>query len=158
MEKIIPRIHALLARSKKTVAVAESCTGGMLCAILTQLSGSSEYFILGLVTYSNRSKEKALRIPSSLILKQGAVSSGVAKRMAKNVRQQAASDFGIGTTGIAGPKGAVPNKPVGTVFIAVSSAKKTTCGRFLFKGNRGAVRRKASLKALELLYARLYRH
>lgn len=148
---IISQIHKLLIKRQKTVAIAESCTGGLCSALLTQVSGSSKYFILGVVTYSNKAKENILKIPASLIAEKGAVSKETAKLMANSIRKIASSDFGIGITGIAGPTGATPKKPVGTVFIAIDSRDKKICYEFIFKGNRNAIRRNAALKAIELL-------
>jgi len=151
MEHIVNQIHKTLIKNKKTIAVAESCTGGLLSNLLTQISGSSKYFILGIVAYSNKAKENILKIPGQLIAKKGAVSQEAAKRMALSVRELAKTGFGIGITGIAGPTGATPKKPVGTVFIAIDGEDRKICQRFLFKGNRNSIRKKAALKALELL-------
>jgi len=151
MEPVVSKTHSLLIKRHKTVSVAESCTGGLLSKLLTDSSGSSKYFILGLVTYSNTAKESILNIPSLLISKKGAVSKEVAQKMAESVRILAKTDFGIAITGIAGPTGAIFKKPQGTVFIAIGSKSDRICKRFLFRGNRSAVRTKAALKSLELL-------
>ena len=151
MQHIESTIHLLLMKMRKTVAVAESCTGGLLSKLLTDIGGSSEYFLLGVVAYSNKAKEAVLKIPHHLIAKKGAVSEEVAKRMAKSVRKLAKADFGIGITGMAGPGGGTLYKPVGTVFIAIHSKDKKICKKFNFTGNRITVRNKAALKALELL-------
>ncbi len=151
MKKIISQVHQILKKRKKTVAVAESCTEGHLSNFLTQLPGSSQYFILGAVTYSNQAKENILKIPHPLIAENGTVSKEVALEMAQSIRQKAKTDFGIGITGIAGPEGALPHKPVGTVFIAINSKGKNICKRFHFKGNRISIRKEAALKSLGLL-------
>lgn len=151
MENLIQRIHKLLIERQKTLAVAESCTGGLLSAYLTQISGSSKYFLLGTVTYSNKAKENILKVPHSLLLKNGAVSQEVASAMAKGVRKIARADFGIGITGIAGPSGASAQKPVGTVFIAIDSQNARVCAKLHFTGNRTTIRKKSALRALELL-------
>jgi len=151
MENQPLKIHKLLRGSKKTLAVAESCTGGLLSSYFTQFPGSSKYFLLGAVTYSNRSKEDVLRIPRSLILKNGAVSEIVALTMARNVRKLAKADLGIGITGIAGPSGGSKSKSVGTVFIAIDSENQQIYGKFHFSGPRTTIQKKAALKALELL-------
>jgi len=151
MENIVNQIQKLLIKKQKTLAVAESCTGGLTSTLLTQFSGSSQYFILGVVAYNNRVKEYILKIPHSVIVKSGAVSKEVAGLMAKNIRKIAKTDFGISITGIAGPTGATPQKPVGTVFIAATSENKNISKKFLFKGSRNAIRKKSALKALELL-------
>lgn len=151
MEHIIIQIHKLLIKNRKTLAVAESATGGLLCNYLTQLSGSSQFFILGIVVYSNKVKENILKIPANVISRNGAASKIVAKLMAKSVRIIANTDLGIGLTGIAGPSGGSREKPVGTIFIAISSKNKNICKKFILTGNRLTVRKKAALKALELL-------
>ena len=153
MEPIANKIHKALINKQKTLAVAESCTGGLLSNLLTRLAGSSKYYILGVVTYSNRAKENILKIPRSIIQKNGAVSKPVAEMMAEHIRRLAKTDYGIGVTGIAGPGGASPKKPKGTVFIAVSSSSKKVCKKFGFRGNRNLVQKKAALKALNLLLA-----
>ena len=147
MERIVNQIHKTLIKNKKTIAVAESCTGGLLSNLLTQISGSSKYFILGIVAYSNRVKEYILKISSQLIAKKGAVSQELAKRMAVSVKELAKTDFGIAITGIAGPTGAISQKPVGTVFIAIDGEDRKICKKFHFTGNRTNVRKKAALKA-----------
>lgn len=151
MDNIVKQVHNLLIKNKKSISVAESCTGGLLSNLLTQISDSSKYFILGIVTYSNKSKENILKIPANIIAKKGAVSETVAKLLAKSVRLIAKTDFGIGITGIAGPSGGSKEKPVGTVFIAIDTKNKKICKKFKFSGSRATIRRKSALKALELL-------
>jgi len=151
MQKIALKIHSLLLKRHKTIAVAESCTGGLLASIITRNPGSSKYFILGVVTYSNTAKAKILGIPKALIAKKGAVSKEVAILLAQKVRKVAKTDLGIGITGIAGPGGAIPQKPVGTVYICVASDKRFICRKFKFSGTRTAIQKKSALKALELL-------
>lgn len=158
MQHIINQTHKLLLEKQKTVAVAESCSGGLISKLLTDVSGSSQYFILGVVVYSNKSKESILKIPRSLIAKEGAVSPEVALKMAQAVKKIAEADIGIGITGIAGPTGGSAQKPVGTVFIAIESRGKKLCKKFSFTGSRSAIRKKAALKALELLYEDLHRN
>ncbi len=150
MKPIITKIHNFMIKNNKTIAVAESCTGGIISSSLTELSGSSKYFILGAVTYSNKTKENILKIPHKVIVENGAVSEAVALLMAKNIRKIAKADFGIGITGIAGPTGGSPQKPIGTVFIAVSDENKTICKKFKFKGTRSQIRKKSALEAFEL--------
>jgi len=149
----LKQVHKTLLETRKTIAVAESCTGGLTSSLLTSLSGSSKYFILGVVTYSNKAKTRILGIPTSFINKNGVVSCEVAVKMAKNICKIAKTDFGIGITGIAGPTGGTAKNPIGTVFIAVDGQKKNICKKCNFTGNRTAVRRKAALKALQLLYS-----
>ncbi len=151
MEHIVNQIHKILLKNKKTISVAESSTGGLLSTLLTQISGSSRYFILGVVAYSNQTKETILKIPNFVIIKNGAVSKNVACRMARSIRKFAKTDFGIGITGIAGPTGGTLQKPVGTVFIAIDSKNKKICKKFIFEGSRITVRKKAALETLGLL-------
>jgi len=151
MHRVIIQIHKRLIKSSRTLATAESCTAGLLSFLLTRLSASSQYFILGVIVYSNQAKENILKIPASIIRKKGTVSKEVALLMARNIRRLANTDLGIALTGIAGPTGALPSKPIGTVFIAVSTKNKTVCKKFIFKGNRNSVRKQSALKALQLL-------
>ena len=151
MEQIVSQIHKSLLKTQKTIAVAESCTGGLLSQLLTSNAGSSDYFMFGAVTYSNRSKETVLGIPRGTIEKNGAVSKIVAQKMARAVRRLAKTDFGVGITGIAGPSGGTAVKPVGTVFIAIDAKNKKVCEKFIFQGNRQSIRQQAALKALGLL-------
>ncbi|MDP2831184.1 MAG: CinA family protein, partial [Candidatus Omnitrophota bacterium] len=123
--KILKQIHKKLLRKEKTVAVAESCSGGELSSLLTSLPGSSGYFLLGVVTYSNKSKETILNIPVKIIARYGAVSRQVAILMAQNIRKKTLADFGLSITGIAGPTGATTTKPIGMVFIALAKKNKT---------------------------------
>ena len=148
---IVKATHKKLIGLKKTVAVAESCTGGLVSALLTSFSGSSAYFILGITAYSNQSKSGLLKLPLKLLRKKGAVSKETACGLACSVRALARSDFGIGITGIAGPAGGTKTKPVGTVFISVSGKKLTLCKKFLFPGNRTSIRKQAALAALKML-------
>lgn len=151
MQNLIDQIHKRLIKNSETVATAESCTAGLLSCLLTRLSGSSQYFIMGLTAYSNQAKEDILSIPALTIHKNGVVSKEVALLMAKNIRKLAKTDFGIAITGIAGPTGATLSKPIGTVFIALVTQNKNICKKFVFKGNRSSIRKQASLKALQLL-------
>lgn len=154
-DKILKQLHKKLLKNEKTVAVAESCTGGQLSNLLTSLPGASDYFLLGVVTYSNRSKEIALNIPAKTIARYGAVSRQVAILMARNIRKKTLADFGLSITGIAGPTGATPAKSVGTVFIALASKNKTLCRLFLLTGKREDIRKKSAGEALRLLYAQI---
>jgi nicotinamide-nucleotide amidase len=154
-KKIIEKIHNRLIRQAKTIAVAESCTGGQLSSFLSSLPGSSNYFLLGVVTYSNKSKEMILDIPSKTISSYGAVSQPIAILMAKNIRKITHADFGLSITGIAGPAGATAAKPVGTVFIALATKNKTLCRLFLLPGQREDIRKKSVGEALRLLYTQI---
>lgn len=134
-----------------TVAVGESCTGGGVCEALTGIPGSSAYFLGGVVAYGNRSKMRDLAVPAALLAKRGAVSEEVAGAMAEGARRRFGGDVGIATTGIAGPGGGTPDKPVGTVYIAISTPEVRLSHRFRFRGDREAVRRKTVARALGLL-------
>lgn len=158
MQSLVIKTHKLLLKNTLTVAVAESCTAGLLSYLLTRQAGSSRSFLLGITAYSNAAKVKLLSIPPSLLSKHGAVSSVVASAMAESVRRIGRADYGVGITGIAGPAGGTKAKPIGTVFIAVATKEKTLCKRFLFRGSRFSVRKQAAFKALELLYADIYRN
>lgn len=154
-DKIKKQAHKKLLENKKTIAVAESCSGGLLSCLLTDISGSSEYFLLGVVAYSNSSKQTILDIPAQTIAKYTAVSAQIAVLMAKNARKKAKSDLALSITGIAGPTGATADKPVGTVFICLSDKNKNDCRKFLFRGSRQDIRKKSAQEALRLLCARL---
>ena len=154
-DKILTKIHNKLLSQGKTIAVAESCTGGLLCGQLTKNPGASGYFLLGVVAYNNNFKEKILRVPAKLISRYGAVSGQVAISMAENIRKKTKADLGISITGVAGPAGATANKPVGTVFICLSTRNKRSCRAFSFQGNRQDIRKKTIQEALRLLCAHL---
>ncbi len=155
LNRISKQLHNKLIKHKKTISVAESCTGGLLSSLLTKHPGASAYFLLGLVAYSNNSKKQILDIPDKIINKYGAVSNKVAILMAKNIRKKINADFGISVTGIAGPGGAKVNKPIGTVFICLSDRNKNICRKFSFRGKREDIRRKSTQEALRLLCAHL---
>lgn len=145
----------LLARCRRrglTLATAESCTGGLIAAILTEIPGSSAVVERGFVTYSNAAKQELLGVPEALIAKHGAVSETVARQMAEGGRRRARVDLCVAVTGIAGPGGATDAKPVGLVHLACARAGRGTAHRRLvFKGNRAAIRRQAVAAAFALL-------
>ncbi|OIO34432.1 MAG: competence/damage-inducible protein A [Candidatus Omnitrophica bacterium CG1_02_40_15] len=150
-DKLEEIVGKCLLRAKKTLAVAESCTGGLLANRITDVPNSSKYFKLGLVTYSNEAKNKLLAVPMGLIKKYGSVSKQVAALMAKNVRDLASTDYGIGISGIAGPGGATNKKPTGFVYIALSTKAKTICKEFRFIGTRNLIKYKSTQAALNLI-------
>ncbi len=150
------KVTGLLRGSGLTLAVAESCSGGLLAKRLTDMPGSSGYFLLGVVTYANSAKESVLGIPGELLKLHGAVSSEVAMAMASGVKALSGSDFAIATTGIAGPDGGTGEKPVGTVFIAVAGADSCEAFRYCFKGDRGMIREATAETGLELLLQLLH--
>ncbi|MDD5063141.1 MAG: competence/damage-inducible protein A [Phycisphaerae bacterium] len=149
-------VGAKLAQQKKTIAVTESCTGGTLAKLLTDIPGASKYFTHGWVTYSNIAKIKALGIEADLIKEDGAVSCSVAEAMAKKAREIAGTDFAIGITGIAGPDGGSEQKPVGLVYISVDSDSGCETKRFVFAAHsRDFVRLQAAQTALNMLRLKL---
>ena len=134
-----------------TLATAESCSGGLLAHRITNVPGSSEYFLGGVVTYSNRAKTSLLRVRKSDLAEWGAVSEPVAREMAEGVRRRFGADFGIGITGIAGPGGDTVEKPVGLVYIAIAGAAGTVVKRNRFVGTREAIKDLSADKALRML-------
>ena len=148
MEEIIGR---LLTDGGKTLAVAESCTGGLIGERLTEVSGASAYFVEGVVAYHNDAKIRTLNVSPELIETRGAVSAEVAEAMAKGVRERAQTDFGISVTGVAGPGGGSEEKPVGTVFIGYADDAETKSIKINLPGDRYLIRWRASQAALDLL-------
>ena len=144
-------VGQLLTTRRWNLAVAESCTGGLISHRITQVSGSSNYFLGGYVVYSNESKTSVLKVNPDLIKRNGAVSLEVAKAMAEGVRKAAKSDIGLSTTGIAGPTGGTAEKPVGLVYIGLSDDQSTQAFEFRFSGARETVKHRTSQAALELL-------
>ena len=146
------QLISLLKRKKLKLAVAESCTGGMLSSAITSVSGSSKVFNLGLVTYSNESKIKVLKISKKLIRKYGAVSEQVCKAMAKNVSKIGKTNMSISITGIAGPSGGTKQKPVGLIYVGIKRANKVKVNRYLFKNKGRLYIQKATVnKSLDLI-------
>lgn len=145
------KLFTALINNKLTISIAESCTGGKICDRITNIPSSSKTFLLGIVSYSNSSKIKILKIPRNIIETKGAVSKETAKLMSQNIRKLANSNLGVAVTGIAGPSGGSKNKPVGTVFIAVSSEKKTHFQKFNFTGGRLAIKKKSADKAIQMI-------
>jgi len=151
-------VVTLLKERKETLATAESCTGGLIANQITNVSGASEVFLAGYVTYANSAKSDVLNVDSKLIDKHGAVSEAVARAMAEGARGRAASTYGLATTGIAGPTGGSDEKPVGTVYIALASGdSETVAKKFLFPTDRETFKQLAAQAALDLLRRRLLR-
>lgn len=148
---LLKEVTKLLLKKKLTIAVGESCSGGLICHTLTNISGSSKYFKLGLVLYSNQAKSKILKINPVDIRKHGAVSEKIAFLMAKKIKELAKTDIGISTTGIAGPGGGSRKKPVGTVFIGIACKNCAIVRKFNFKGTRLQIKNKTKNKALLLI-------
>lgn len=145
----------LFLQSGMTVATAESCTGGLLAGALTEVPGSSAYFVGGVVTYDNKVKSGLLGVPAELLEAHGAVSAEVATVMAERVRVRLGTDIGISITGIAGPGGATPAKPVGTTYIALSSEGGTIAQHFRFGLDRAGNRASSVQAALSMLAVHL---
>jgi nicotinamide-nucleotide amidase len=145
------KIGEALKSRKLLLAVAESCTGGGICQAITEISGSSEWFDCGFVTYSNSSKTEILNISASLIAQHGAVSEEIAAAMAEGALANSEAHIALSTTGIAGPGGAVPGKPVGTVCFGWLVGGVTHTERKVFSGDRHAVREQTVAYALDRL-------
>ncbi len=148
MEEIV---GVLLKQRRLTIAVAESCTGGLISKRLTDVSGSSGYFMSAAVVYSNRAKVEMLHVPDELLEKHGAVSREVAAAMAQGIRNTVKTDLGLSVTGIAGPTGGSAKKPVGLVFMALASSEGAKVEEHRFLGDRGQIRMKASQAALDMV-------
>lgn len=133
------------------IAVAESCTGGLISHRLTEISGSSAYFECGIVVYSNESKTELLKVPREFIEAHGAVSPETAAKMAEGVRSMSRADLGLATTGIAGPTGGTPEKPVGTVYIALADSEAVRVENFQFSGTRTQIKIVTAQAALNLV-------
>lgn len=150
-------VAELLFEQRKTLAVAESCTGGLLAHRLTNISGSSNYFERGLITYSNRSKIELLGVPEEVIATHGAVSRETAEAMARGVRERSGTDLGLSTTGIAGPTGGTPTKPVGLIYIGIASAEGVQVEKHQFTKDRLLNKERGAQAALDLLRRHLLR-
>ncbi len=148
-------VGELLRKKRKTLSAAESCTGGLFSDRVSDVPGSSAYFIGSLVSYHNRVKQRLLSVPERDLKKYGAVSAVVAEKMAQNVRRLFGADYGIGITGIAGPGGGSAKKPVGLAFIAFAGSRQTTCSKYRFFGTRREIKARVALQALDLLRLRL---
>ena len=143
---------AELAKGKKfTISTAESCTGGLVSARLVDWPGSSSFFLEGAVTYSNEAKIARLDVKAETLRKHGAVSAETAREMAEGIARRAGANAGVSTTGIAGPDGGTPEKPVGLVYVGVFVDGAVSSERCVFKGSRNEIREQAAERALCLL-------
>ena len=149
-EPIEARLADLLREREKTIAVAETFTGGMVSDIITNMPGASRYFLGGIVTYSDRSKVSSLGVKESTLRVNGAVSEQTASEMALGVREHFGSDYGIAITGLAGPGGASFGKPVGLVFFSFTDGKTTMVDRMEFSGDRLNIKRAAASQVLRM--------
>ncbi|HDQ03763.1 MAG TPA: competence/damage-inducible protein A [Deltaproteobacteria bacterium] len=145
-------VAGMLIAKKLTLAVAESCTGGLIASRLTDVPGSSNFLERGLVTYSNKAKMELLGVPAAVLEKHGAVSEETARLMAEGARKIAATDLGLSSTGIAGPTGGSKEKPAGTVYLALADGKKTNCRHFAFRWDRRRNKLVFSEAALMFIY------
>jgi nicotinamide-nucleotide amidase len=152
MEEIV---GMYLVMKRRTVAVAESCTGGLLSERLTRTPGSSNFFLGGVVCYSNELKIKLCGVPEVLLEQNGAVSKPVAQALAEGIRKRSSASIGLGITGVAGPSGGSPEKPVGLVYISLADERGTQIREFRFPGNRERIRHWASQAALEMIRRRV---
>lgn len=150
-EELPALVVARLAERGERVAVAESCTGGLLAELVTRVPGASRVFDLGVVAYADAAKERVLGVPPELLGAHGAVSEPVARALAEGARRVAGATFGLGLTGIAGPTGGTEEKPVGTVHLAIAGPSGTSPVARLYRGDRERIRRQAAYEALNLL-------
>ena len=144
------QLYDLLTGRRLTLATAESCTGGLVGHLITTVSGSSAYYLGGVIAYSNELKQALLGVPASILETHGAVSRECAEAMARGIREQTGADIGISTTGIAGPTGATLTKPVGLVYVACATPHGVTCEEHRFSGDRLTNIRLAAEAALRL--------
>lgn len=149
METILESVAAALLAQGKTLATAESCTGGLAGAALTRLPGSSAWFLGGVIAYSNSLKTRLLGVAPGQLDAHGAVSAETARAMAAGARQHTGADLAVAITGIAGPGGGTPEKPVGLVYIAVAGREQTEVREHRFPGTRSAIRDAAVVAALQ---------
>ena len=147
--KLEERLGILLREKRLNIALAESCTGGLIASRITDIPGASDYFEAGVVVYSNHAKQRFLSVPEQSIQSHGAVSKEVAEKMAEGVRQATGTDIGLSVTGIAGPKGGSPEKPVGTVYIGLSAKEVILVRKFQFNGGRLDIKEKSADEALQ---------
>lgn len=153
--RLVEQIADALRARGQMMATAESCTGGLIAGACTDLSGSSDWFERGLVSYSNRAKTELLGVPAELIARHGAVSEPVARAMAEGARTRSAVAWAVAVTGVAGPTGGSPDKPVGTVWFAWSNPSGCHTEKCVFPGDRAAVREATVNHALSGLLHRL---
>jgi PncC family amidohydrolase len=156
--ELAARLGDLATASGRTIATAESCTGGLVGHALTEISGSSTYYVGGAVSYSDQVKSHVLGVPEETIARHGAVSAQVAVAMAEGARRTFDADVAVSVTGIAGPTGGTEAKPVGLTYIAVADASGHDVRRHVWDGDRSANKRASAGAALELLVARLGTH
>jgi len=145
------QIGTLLRKHEKTISIAESCTGGLISHRITNVPGSSNYYDCSVIAYSNQFKTDILHVSPETLKKFGAVSRQTATEMAQGIKQVGGSDLGLAVTGIAGPGGSTPEKPVGLVYICLASDESVVCEEFRLNGKRGEIKFQASEAALEMI-------
>ena len=152
MIKLAKKVVKLLSKKRLKISFAESCTGGLLSSSITSISGSSEVFTLGFVTYSNLAKINILKVPKKILIKHGAVSYETCSSMVKNINKISKTNISLSITGVAGPKGGTREKPIGLVFIGIKKGNNTLIKKFLFKNKKRSSIQKATVnKALNLI-------
>ena len=152
MKKLAQKVVKILKKKKIKISFAESCTGGLLSSSITSISGSSEVFTMGLVTYSNQSKVNILKIPKKKIMKHGAVSYETCLSMVKNLSKISKTNISVSVTGVAGPKGGTKQKPVGLVYIGIKRGNKTIIRKNLFKNkNRYSIQKSTVNQAHKMI-------
>lgn len=150
-EPLVLYVSKLLHEQDRKLALAESCTGGLIASLLTDVPGSSEYFLGSVVAYAYEAKERLLNVPHDLLLEHGAVSEPVTRVIAQNARAQFGADVAIGITGIMGPGGATPTKPLGLTYIALSAPDASWCRNFVWSGDRLENKHSSAIAAIEIL-------
>ncbi len=151
LRALAERLQAICLAANLSVATAESCTGGLVAHELTEVPGSSEYLLGGIVAYADSTKRAALGVPAELIERHGAVSPHVARAMAEGARRVLGADLAVAVTGIAGPGGGTPAKPVGLTYVAIDGPGGGEVRRFSWSGDRSANKRSSAAAAIELL-------
>ena len=152
MKTLSKKIINLLTKKKFKISFAESCTGGLLSSSITSISGASKIFSIGLITYSNQSKIKILKVPKKIITKYGAVSKECCLSMVKNLSKISKSNISVSITGVAGPNGGTRIKPVGLVFIGVKKGNKTIINKYQFKSkNRISIQKSTVINSLKMI-------
>ncbi len=153
MDSLEERLLNLFTARKLTLATAESCTGGLLADRLTNVSGSSEYYLGGVVSYAYSAKEALLGVDHDTLVREGAVSEAVARQMAEGARNRLSADVGIGITGVAGPGGGTAYKPVGLVWIGLADSSGSRAVKYQWDGDRLGNKQQSAQAALEMLVA-----
>ena len=155
LDELAIRLQTACLGAGSTVAVAESCTGGLIAAAITDIAGSSGYFLGGVVSYSNEAKRDLLGVDAAVLEAHGAVSAQVARAMAVGARERFGATLGASVTGIAGPDGGTAAKPVGLTYIGVADADGVDVRRIVWSGDRAANRRDSAIAVLEMLVGRV---